>query len=630
MYIEKQMRDAATINNTFNVCQDANFKKFKQLLIYNLFTMRYCERCNDIPLIQTLINDGYVTREKIIECCKQKKIALQIKVPQVLGNLLNAVTDVLVSNNIVERKINKYFESIYCSNCKNQKEYNKWLTKNDKLFSNGKLKGSQIYFVAYALLISDPERFSDVKMNCLKSGAINQTDFIAELELTQVISDYVDYDFVKNPKILNKYVEARKKEIFTYLCDSVDANADLILPESINGAICMAACGLIHDYGQFDDYVDLKISGFAKKCHFEDLWNPISKDRILPMHRTSYSAQMEILISLLPSDYDGLFKLDGMLAKMFFSDESIMEQIIYNSILSHLVNKLSWYSSTKKEKAYKEQLIRMFKYTESDICCVIETIYSSSLILLICNHIRRSCIATIENTDYSTLLSSIPLPKNVTEGRAEKNAINKIDSASSWGPKTNFQDKEYCNIINDAKELRAENEKLLKEIEALKKKIDKHTNKNNIINELKNTIEELREANSSAYDVIEQYKSKNQEKTSQEITDNQENEIVIKDDIDYAPVISKMKFIIVGGRWEINRELQELCPNTKVIYNKTDSKINVKRYDFVVFFTDYCTHGIYSWYINQCRIHNVPTLYIQGSNMAKIKKALFTMSSPDS
>lgn len=87
--------------------------------------------------------------------------------------------------------------------------------------------------------------------------------------------------------------------------------------------------------------------------------------------------------------------------------------------------------------------------------------------------------------------------------------------------------------------------------------------------------------------------------------------------------MKKRKFLLVGGRYEMLRELAKILPNSKQVDRNTTSTINVSSIDNIVVFHDFIDHSTFYKVVNISREHNINLIYAKGSNMDKILQTIY-------
>lgn len=614
MYHIERMKKATVLDNE-------GIKRLKLNLLRTLFAYRVEEGLDDTAIIQKIIDDDYISIEEILAEKSNLRIASEFLSP-FYSNIINAVTKKMVENSNIKDILFNYFFNIYLPDIK---------TKSGKAnlkiiiskFKKGQLKGANACFIAYLLLEENEDKFL-IRDLCHKQMLINPLYNVEQCSLVETVSDFLECDLKKERIFSNRFLIKRETELFNYICKKAGVNTEGYTDDEKYTAICAAAFGItssnLYDYSKYKRLVD---TGLFQPADI-GIGNELSLQYIGPLNKIGYSSSTVIASKLLKSEFGQLHCQKNLTATIIANgnNKEFVDSAIWEYLLDNITDS---YYAMDKDKIMKEQIIRQFTYSDNDCKIVLEKIAAAIQFYVLANYTSKVIDKSIDYGDYSNIKSSIQREISVNKSKnieAQKTAkkIDKLNVSQLQSAKNELErEKEF------SKRLENENENLHEQIDALKNQITRDSDKNKIIDELRDSNEILNDENELLRSQLNLLREKyNRIKNHQ--TDEVSSVDSVVSDFDDTYFREK-KFIIVGGRWEINRELLELMPKSKVVYNPTDNLIDVRKYDAVIFFTDFLSHTLYRKYINQCRLYNSPILYLKGSSIENIKNGIYAFTS---
>lgn len=614
MYHIERMKNVTVLDNE-------GIKRLKLNLLRTLFTYRVEEGLDDTAIIQKIIDDDYISIEEILAEKSNLRIASEFISP-FYSNIINAVTNKMVENSKIKDILLHYFLNIYFPDIKTKNGKANYKTAISK-FKRGQLKGAYACFVAY-LLLEDGEDKVLIRDLCHKQMLINPLYYVEQCSLIETVSDFLGCDLNKERIFSNRFLSKRETELFNYICKKAGVSTEGYTDEEKYAAICAAAFGItssnLYDYSKYERLVK---TGLFQPADI-GIGNELSLQYIGPLNKIGYSSSTVIAAKLLKSDFGQLHFQKNLTATIIANgnNKEFVDSAIWEYLLDNITDS---YYAIDKDKVTKEQIIRRFTYSDNDCKIVFEKIAAAIQFYVLANYISKVIDKSIDYGDYSNIKSSIQREISANKSKniaAQKTAkkIDKFNVSQLQSAKNELErEKEF------SERLESENENLREQIDALKNQITRDSDKNKIIDELRNSNEILNDENELLCSQLNLLREKyNRIKNPHTDEVSSVDSVVIDFDDTY---FREKKFIIVGGRWEINRELLELMPKSKVVYNATDNLIDVRKYDAVIFFTDFLSHTLYRKYINQCRLYNSPILYLKGSSIENIKSSIYTFIS---
>lgn len=614
MYHIERIKKATALD-----CEGVN--RLKLNLLRTMFSYRVEEGLDDTAIIQKIIDDGYISIEEILAEKNNLRIISEFLSP-FYSNIINAVTKKMLVNSTVKDILLHYFLNMYFPDIKSKSGKANYKAAISK-FKKGQLKGAYACFIAY-LLLEDGEDKVLIRDLCHKQMLINPLYNVEQCSLIETVSDFLGCDLNKEQIFSNRFLSKRETELFNYICKKAGVSTDGYTDEEKYAAICAAAFGVtssnLYDYSKYTKLVD---TGLFQPADI-GIGNELSLQYIGPLNKIGYSSSTVIATKLLKSEFGQLHCQKNVAATIIAKADN--KQFVDSAIWEYLLDNITdYYYAPDKDKITKDQIIRHFTYSDTDCKIVIEKVAAAIQFFVLANYTSKEIDKSIEYGDYSDIKSSAQreISVNKSKNNVAQKTARKIDelNVSQLQSAKNELDREK----ELSKKLENENDILRKQNDSLRTQITRESDKNNRIYELKNSNEILNDENEllrSQLNLLREKYNKIKNPQTEEVTS------VVSEVNDFDDTyFSDKKFIIVGGRWEINRELLELMPKSKVVYNATDNLIDVRKYDAVIFFTDFLSHTLYRKYINQCRLYNAPILYLKGSSIENIKNGIYAFMS---
>lgn len=609
MYHKEKIDNIMSIN-------DYNISMLKLNLLRMTFFIRIENGLDDTSILQSIIDNGYLTVDEILSEKNTIRVVSE-DISPFYSNIINAVTKKAVNDALVKNVLMDYFNDIYCRGKINNSTNTTFLKSDIKKFYSGMLNKDKACWIAYlALYITADDDYNTIiriRDACLNQELINPFYKVKQCTLLETISDFLDYDMVKNKGLTDRFVSRRRDELFTYLCKQQRISPSSFSDEEKDAAICAASVGVC----SVDFFERKKYSSLVKKGLFEPanigLGDELSIQFLGPLNKVGISSATMIASQMLKADYGEIHCFRNITGAILSIKES--KPFVKNAILEYLLDVLSnSFFSLNKDKYSYEQIIRQLKYSDADCRIVFEKVAASIQFYVIANHLNNMIDSSIVYGNYDDIKSSIQ--RNVSVKKTNSNKSQNASRVLKQATEKKLSD--VNTALNEqtkkTSKLESENEKLKEELMKLRKQINRDDRKNQTINELKEQIDILNDENEVLSERLNKLREKSVEVNEEE---NSDTEFVINDEF----FVDK-RFAIIGGRWEINRKLEELMPKSKFVYEPTES-VNVRNFDGVIFFTDYVSHKTYSRFIHQCRAYNSPILYLKGSNLDKLKKEIF-------
>ena len=609
MYHKEKINSIMSIN-------DYNISMLKLNLLRTTFFIRIENGLDDTCILQSIIDNGYLTVDEILAEKNTIRVVSE-DISPFYSNIINAVTKKAIEDTLVRNVLMDYFNDIYCRGNINNPTNTTLLKSDIKKFYSGMLNKDKACWIAYlTLYFAADDDFNTIIRTrdvCVNQELINPFYNVKQCTLLETISDFLDYDMVKNIGFTDRFVCRRRDELFSYLCQQERINPSSFSDEEKDAAICAASVGVCSvDFFERKKYSSLVEKGLFQPANI-GLGDEMSIQILGPLNKVGISSATMIASQMLKADYGEIHCFRNIIGAILSIKES--KPFVKNAILEYLLDVLSdSYFSLNKDKYSYEQIIRQLSYSDTDCRIVFEKVAASIQFYVIANHLNNMIDSSIVYGNYDDIKSSIQ--RNVSVKYTNVNKSKKISKVLKQATKKKLSDVNTAlneQTIKTSK-LESENEKLKEELMKLKKQINRDERKNQTINDLKEQIGILNDENEVLSERLNKLREKNTEVNEEE---NTETELVISDEF-----FTQKRFVIIGGRYEINRKLEELMPKTKFVYEPTEN-VNVRNFDGVIFFTDYVSHKTYSRFIHQCRIHNSPILYLKGSNLDKLKKEIY-------
>ena len=612
MYYQKK------IDSMFR-CDDAIIEKYSVMLLQYLFCVRADERKNDIPFIQSLIDYNYITKTKIVANIDEPAIYID-SISPILSNVISAISNEASHNEVLSDIIVAYFfkelfpdYSYNKQTSPTEKTTRQRIPQMDELlqeYAELRLSREQSVILSYVLLVEarktrDRSVLDMVLEVCSKGKWIPCAIALSERTLLETISDFLGEDIVGNEVFIKRLVSRRTDELYNYLLrqkNKYSQKSPCFTSEKDKRIyICENSCGLR----------DRKYHSKNRNNESDDEDSDESSIGVsqLPFGKVAVNSFVDMLAETISACYDKIYYASNELHFVIISEEGA--KAYQRAILEELLDRLSRNLVSKNsEPIQKRQVIRMLSYSDYDCSIVMEKIASSLQATLIATSLKNIISKDISSADYENLQQFTWMAVNKADNK-EKSIIEEatneaIDSyrVTLAGEKTKIN------------QLKKENKQLQERLLELQNQLNRRDKATNTISDLKKKIEILVDENENLNKRIDCLRENKSSDLSPALEVQQE--LTIDEDF-----FLDKRFIIVGGMFQTNRELKKFFPKAQFVSKKTDDMVDVRAYDFVVFFTDYMDHSMYGKFKNKCRIHNIPMLYLNNTSPETIKKSIY-------
>lgn len=589
-------------------------------IVKEILLQRYAHSQNNTDLLCQLIENNYISRDSIWEHFGEKKLAYSNDIAMYF-DMISAAADVIVTN----QEARRLFEYFIC------REYEKELVKFKYVLDKdgciisykGNNKNREIRNISKYFLVLHSGVEMDLGFNQMLNH-MEDTLFYeryAESEsISSCLEELLGEKGITEGKLFSRFCEKRTLEIFKYIIKKHNLNIDLKNTYEKLIVIAMSVVPILRKSKEESKVISNLISlGLLKEVTItsenrlketDGKELALDADFLYGYRTASCSGASEILRITIGDEYKIKETLADRIFIKYFADEEGINTVmkIYTTTLCEYLIETIETHLLKGDTISKEGIVRGTEMSETDIEFFLANLKCNLLTCLFAEYIKLERERSYDDSDLCSVVQ-----------RCEFNMCSDDDEFKGTYKNLN---NELSKIKIEKENLAIKNKELEEEIEQLKVQIQKQTKADAYMKELKETNELLKN------EVIALQEAN--ERTRRNFEFYEREKYGAKEDVFIAEMenipdnfFADKKVIIVGGRWEVNSILEEIMPKSRIVYNATDSLLNVNNYDCVFFFTEYLNHTVYNKYVSSCRVNNKPMFYLYGSNIENLKRDIY-------